>query len=289
MKKIIEENFKYLSGMSVKEYTLYRKWMEINEKYPPKKKENPFFDLSSVDDYPELSEIKSKIWIPKKPDDYLKLEPEVVLVNDKETNNIWNILRIFTSRMTWKQNVGRIMRFFIRDKATGCYLGVISVASDFISLGGRDSYIGWSYDDRIKKKMLAYTAMGSSIVPTQPLGFSYVGGKLLSLLVCSDKVENSWNAKYKEPLVGFTTTSLYGGFSQYNRLKYWKKCKSTKGEIPLEPSDDIYRKTREYVKDNYPKDFEKLTINKKKILSRPKARLLAFAYTKLGIKPPVNS
>ena len=39
----------------------------------------------------------------------------------------------------------------------------------------------------------------------------------------------------------------------------------------------------------YPNDFEKLTVNKDKILSRPKARLLAFAYTKLGIKPPENN
>jgi len=70
-------------------------------------------------------------------------------------------------------------------------LGVISIGSDFISVGGRDKYIGWTTDHKFKYDRLKYTAMGSSIVPTQPFGYNYLGGKFISLMVCSNVVENT--------------------------------------------------------------------------------------------------
>jgi hypothetical protein len=276
MKETILNNFKQLQDMTIPEYTLYRKWNEVNSiKWAPK-------------DLQRMWEIKKDIWSPEYPDDYKKLQPRMILADTPDRKQTWRILRTFTSTMPWNQSVGRLMFFYVIDSVTKCYLGVISIASDFISLGGRDSHIGWTFDQRIKKKMLAYTAMGSTIVPTQPLGFNYTGGKLLSLLLCSDDVVNQWNEKYKEPLVGITTTSLYGGFSQYTRLKYWKKCGTTEGLIPLEPTDDVYGKVRTWVKEHYPDDFIKMTVNKDKILSRPKNKMLTFAYTKLNIKPPNN-
>lgn len=277
LKKKIQADFDFLQKMTIPEFTLFNKWAEVNKKQ------------WTTAEQARLWEIKNSLWYPNNPDDYLKLQPKVVLVKTKEDSQTWTLLRTFTSTMKWNQNVGRIMRYTIMDKKTLTYLGVISLASDFISLGPRDSQIGWTYNHRIKQKMLAYTAMGSSIVPTQPLGFNYVGGKLISLLVCSDKVVDPWNAKYKENLAALTTTSLYGGFSQYNRLKHWKKCGTTEGKIPMEPSEDTYLAIREWVKKMYPKDFLKLTQNKDgKILSRPKAKMLSFAYTKLQIKPPNN-
>ena len=40
-------------------------------------------------------------------------------------------------------------------------------------------------------------------------------------------------------MVGITTTSLYGSFSQYNNLKYWKKCGKSKGSVTFEPLSDL--------------------------------------------------
>jgi len=278
MKKLLKQNFDYLKEMTIPEYTLYRKWEDLNQK-----------DWS-MEEKQRIWEVRNSIWTPTHPDDYLKLQPDVINVTDKSDSLTWNILRNFTSTMTWRQNVGRIMRFIVYDKKTNTYLGTLSLASDFISLTPRDSHIGWDYTTRIKKRMLNYTAMGSSIVPTQPLGFNFVGGKLITLVLSSDKVVRSWNIKYiKEPLIAITTTSLYGGFSQYTNLKYWKKCGTTEGKIPLEPSDIVYKKIREWVKEKYPKDYRKLTVNKDKILSRPKSRLLLYAYKKLGVKPPDNN
>lgn len=278
VKKQLRMNFEYLQKMTIPEYTLYRKWEDLNQRE------------WTIEERQRMWEVKNSLWQPTHPDDYLKIEPLVINVTSKADSLTWNILRNFIHSQTWRQNVGRIMRFTIMDKRTNTYLGVLSVASDFISLSPRDSYVGWDYDKRINKRMLNYTAMGSSIVPTQPLGFNYVGGKLLTLILCSDKVVDAWNEKYghKQKLVAITTTSLYGGFSQYNNLKHWRKCGSTKGKIPMEPSDIMYQKIRTWVKEKYPKDFIKMTVNKNKILSRPKNKLLTFGYKKLGVKPPDN-
>lgn len=274
---LILENFDKLSKMSVPEYTLYRKWTEINEKEWTDK------------ELQRIWEVKHSIWKPKKPEDFEKLDIDIILADKPDTNLTWTILRTFISTMPWNQSVGRMLRFIVYDKKTSGYLGVISIGSDFISLSPRDNYIGWTFKDRIDKKMLAYTAMCSSIVPTQPFGFNYVGGKLITLMCCSDVAVGEWNKKYKEDLKALTTTSLYGGYSQYNRLKYWKKCGTSEGKIPLEPEDNIYRQVREWVKENYHDKFVALTENKDKILSRPKSKMLQFAYAKLHIKPPENN
>jgi len=277
IKKLLRLNFEVLQKMTVPEITLYKKWQEINAKE------------WSTEEKQRIWEVGMSLWTPKNPDDYKKLEVGIIPVENKTDSLTWTILRVFCHTMPWNQNVGRIIRYIIWDKKTKTYLGVLSMASDFISLLPRDNHIGWTFEQRTKEKMLNYTSMGSTIAPTQPLGFSYLGGKLAALCLCSDRVVDVWNNRYKEPLISITTTSLYGSFSQYNGLKYWRKCGTTEGKIPLEPSDDVYQKIRKWVKEKYPNDFEKLTVNKEKVLSRPKARMLAFAYGKLGISVPNNS
>ena len=63
---------------------------------------------------------------------------------------------------------------------------------------------------------------GFVIVPTQPFGFNYLGGKLLAALCCSHEVREKLNKKYDMNLVMFETTSLYGNSksaSQYDGMK----------------------------------------------------------------------
>ena len=66
------------------------------------------------------------------------------------------------------------------------------------------------------------TIMGFVIVPTQPFGFNYLGGKLLAALCCSHQVREMLNKKYDMNLCMFETTSLYGNSksaSQYDCMK----------------------------------------------------------------------
>ena len=64
--------------------------------------------------------------------------------------------------------------------------------------------------------------MGFNIVPTQPFGFNYLGGKLLALLASSNLLKRQFDEKYGTDIQYFETTSLYGttkGVSMYDGLK----------------------------------------------------------------------
>lgn len=274
MKKMLDEHFEFLSKMSTDEYTLYRTWKQINtEKWDGKKLQR-------------IWELGQSMWIPKKPEDYLKLDPvvEVVQSGDHDRQLTWKMLRYFVSSAPTFAIPGRSFRIIVSDRVTRTYLGVMQLASDFPALKTRDEFIGWTTHNKIKDRMLNYLAMGATIVPTQPLGFNYVGGKLMSLLLTSDAVIDEWNKKYKEPLLGITTTSLYGTFSQYNGLKYWRKCGKTGGKISLEPDNEVNLQLRHWVRDNYPEELKKMEQK-----SHPKIKVLNFCYKKFGIKPPVNN
>ena len=99
-----------------------------------------------------------------------------------------------------------------------------------------DNAIGWPREIKTQGNMINHTAIGSTIVPLQPLGYNYMGGKLLALLCLSDTVQQDWQNKYGDVLVGVTTTSLYGktkagGLSQYDGLEHWNAMGFTSGSV----------------------------------------------------------
>ena len=281
LRQLLEDNFKHLSQLSVKEYTLYRKYTDIKDKYPII--EDPFFG-TNTSQYDKVLKIKDMIWIPNNVNDYLDLEPEMVFVDNKDDSFIWNTLRDFCHSAHWNQSPGRLLRFYIKDRITGKFLGFNSLGSDFIGVGGRDKFIGWTTDDKLKGGRLRHTAMGSTIAPVQPFGFNYNGGKLIALLTASQSVQDKWFEKYNDTLVGVTTTSLYGSGSMYDRLKYWRKCKATTGQITLEPSEDVYCVVKNWYKENYPEQYKSDVSG-----SHPKVKVLSSIYRLLDIKPPINN
>ena len=116
-------------------------------------------------------------------------------------------VRTFCHTQRNNNNIGRNMFYLVRDKSTGKYLGVIVITGDFLDLAPRDNFIGWTRQQRNEGR-LKHTCIGSTILPTQPLGYNYVGGKLLALLCLSDEVQNEWKRRYGQTLVGVTTTSF---------------------------------------------------------------------------------
>ena len=275
------EELKFLSSMSVEEYTLYRKWQELQKKYTIT--DNSFFNTGLPED-----NIKNNIWIPENPDDYKKLEPKLIsAIDNKEMGNIWSTLKYLASTMINRSMIGRSLRFVVIDNITGKYLGIICLSSDFLDLTSRDEYIGWSREIKTQGKMINHTAIGSTIIPTQPLGYNYLGGKLLALLILSKQVEDLWNYRYKDKLVGITTTSLYGSYSQYNGLKYWLKKGHTSGSIKYEPSEKIVLRIRDWLKSEYPKKYWEWYVATRTdglpLKRDHKQRSLSFAYSKMGI------
>ena len=292
--EVLTKDLTYASGMDVKEYTLYQKWCEIKERYPVQEVSTLFGqDIQMV--YPEqdklIKQVKSNFWMPKEPDDYANLKP-VMKLHNGELAETWNAIRTFSSTMKNNSNIGRNLFYTIEDEVTGKYLGVICISSDFLDLTPRDNAIGWSRDVKTSQGMINHTAIGSTIVPLQPLGYNYMGGKLLALLCLADTVQKDWKERYGDVLVGVTTTSLYGntksnGLSQYDGLEHWNKMGFSSGSVAFEPSRATKRMIFDWIKENHTKKYFEWWEAKNKqglpLKRDHKNRSLHFAYPKLEI------
>lgn len=287
----------YASQMDVKEYTLYQKWCEVKERFEtaPANPISMLFDdnpiMVNVEQEKMIRKIKQNFWMPEAPDDYEKLRPRMVLSNGEHAAN-WNAIRTFSSTMKNNSNIGRNLFYTVTDEVTGKYLGVICISSDFLDLTPRDSAIGWSRDVKTQQGMINYTAIGSTIVPLQPLGYNYMGGKLLAMLCLSDTVQTDWKRQYGDVLVGVTTTSLYGktkanGLSQYDGLEHWNKMGFSEGSVAFEPKRSTANMVYKWIKENYTRKYFEWW-EAKNVQGLPwkrdrKNRSLNFAYSKLGI------
>ena len=284
-----------VSQMSVGEYTLYQKWEEVHFKYKTEVKQTLFGEelvMTDHDQWLEIQQTKKNIWIPESPDDYIKLKPVLEFTGDGNLSERWNTIRTFTSTMKNNSNIGRNMNFIVKDEVTDKYLGVICISSDFLDLTPRDQYIGWDRYSKTQGKMVGHTAIGSTIVPLQPLGYNYTGGKLLALMCLSDTIQNLWKEKYGDVLVGVTTTSLYGkdkkdGLSQYDNLDHWLKMGFTAGSVSYEPLRGTRLQIIDWIKKNHTRKYFEWYIAKKDS-GQPykrdhKNRSLTFAYSKLGV------
>lgn len=294
LKEVLIKDLTYASQMDVKEYTLYQKWCEVKERYPVHEISTLFGQEVVMTDPKQkeiIDKVKSNFWLPKDPDDYQKLQPTLELSNG-DLAETWNAIRTFSSTMKNNSNIGRNLFYTIKDKITNKYLGVICISSDFLDLTPRDNAIGWSRDVKTKQHMINHTAIGSTIVPLQPLGYNYMGGKLLALLCLSDTVQKDWKEKYGDTLVGVTTTSLYGntkanGLSQYDGLDYWTRMGFSSGSVAFEPSRSTKKMIFDWLKENYTEKYfewwEAKKPNGLPLKRDHKNRSLHFAYPKLKI------
>lgn len=279
-KKKLLDNMDYIKTLSVEENTFYRKYSEIQEY-------RNSINKSSI--------VKAKIWNPSDIEDESKtikeitdLKPRVIPVfdTDPELSEIWLLLRVFVHTMPFDHNIGRFLKFLVIDDNSGKYLGFISLASDVVAIGERDTYLGWSLDDKLKGK-LNNSAIASCIAPTQPFGFNFIGGKLIALLSTSSVVRKTWQDTYKDVLAGVTTTSLYGPESMYNGLPNYKSHGVTQGKIFSKPDDSIYQTWHHWLQENRLEDYNK-TVNKKEVGKGPitgiKQKILNMIFKEVGIK-----
>ena len=297
LKQTVIKDLTYVSQMDVKEYTLYQKWCEVQDRYPAVVVSDLWEGQKRViEDEKQrraIEEVKSNFWNPQNVDEYLNLQPELVYANKQDDlPELWNCIRTFSSTMKNNSNIGRNLNFIVRDKVTKKYLGVICISSDFLDLTPRDNYIGWSRELKTQGGMINHTAIGSTIVPLQPLGYNYVGGKLLALLCLATPIQELWEKLYGDKLVSITTTSLYGqakpnGLSQYDGLPYWQKMGFTAGSVSFEPEKETRYKIRQWLMKNYTKKYFEWYVAKKPS-GQPhkrdhKNRSLQFTYSKLQV------
>lgn len=280
-KNRLVDNLNFLKAMSVEEQTFYKKWLEVQN----------YRDIAS-----KLNTIKAKIWTPTDINDELltikeieNCQPELLYVETKQQNEDWTLLRVFVSTFEFSQTPGRFLKFLVVDKnkPETPYIGVLAVSSDVITITDRDNYIGWNKNNKIKDKKLAHSAIGSSIISTQPFGYNFLGGKLAAAMVVSKGVQDKWKELYNQTLVGMTTTSLYGSYSMYNSLKWWHKCGTSAGKIAIKPDDDIYKIWHDWLKVECKVKYEKAMTQKEGVsgpVTGAKSRVLSMLFSKCDLK-----
>jgi len=247
--KEIVDNMNFLKSLTVEEYTLYKKWEDINYNFNQ--------------EVANLRLIKSNIWKPTNLDDESitvseieNLKPKIVPIDSTNLYD-WNMIRSFCHTMTFDANIGRNLKFLVTDENTNKVMGCLTIGSDVIAIKARDELIGWTKENRLDNKKLNHTAIGTCIMATQPFGYNFLGGKLMAVLITSKVVRDLWEKKYEDKLVGLTTTSLYGSYSMYNSIPYWKSAGSTAGRITLKPDDKFYKYWHRYIKEKYIDNYNK--------------------------------
>ena len=272
------DNLNNIKRLDAKQEVIYRKYQEIEQMdLNHYKCEVMFENLWDVDDINNEKKTLKQIE---------NLEPELTIVDESNLEE-FNILRILLSSFEWSPNPGRLVKVIVTDKSSGKYLGVLTLASDIPSLDVRDKFIGWSDLHKFENGRLRNSGVGSSIVPIQPMGYNFLGGKLLATLITNKVIRDEWENRYSDKLIGITTTSLYGDYSMYNSIPIWKKLGHTKGKVLIKPDQIEYEYWLKVLKKHYPDEYKgcvKTDSKSSNPKTSPKQNVLNLMYNVLGIK-----
>ena len=152
------------------------------------------------------------------------------------------ILNMTASNAIEEAIPGRTIKWIVTEDNTNKVIGVVRFGSPTINSKPRNDYFG---EVLPLSKINHEFVMGFNIVPVQPFGYNYLGGKLLALLASSNELKRQFNAKYGTDLQYFETTSLYGttkGVSMYDGLKpYIRHIGDTESNFLPLFHDDYFR------------------------------------------------
>ena len=158
------------------------------------------------------------------------MEFDIRLVGDRFQNGIpqdyyKNLLKSVSSHNNEDNIPGRELRLMVYEKNTNKIVGFIRLQSPFINSKPRNQWLGKAPDLTIFNR---HAVMGFAIVPSQPFGYNYLGGKLLALICVSHFIREKLNNIFEKDIALFETTSLYGSSSsasQYDGLKPFMRFK----------------------------------------------------------------
>ena len=170
-----------------------------------------------------------------------------------------NYLEIVTSHAVEVSVPGKSIKWVVYEKNTGKIAGFIRLGSPTINSKPRNNFLGKPLDTmnaEVMKRFNDSTIMGFIIVPTQPFGFNYLGGKLLASICCSHLTKDTLDKKYGGPFCMFETTSLYGSTkssSQYDGMKPFLRHKgeTVSDFAPLINDDNFHRLNDWFKKRNF--------------------------------------
>ena len=220
-----------------------------------------FSDFGSIEQYMRDEKLKAVKDIPFSlfpPEDDLlsdfSMHPKDMDIEVCEIpNDTWETLLSITSSHINKAPVGKNIKLAVKERNSGKILGFIRLGSPVIYMKPRNDYLGqvWIQNEDTAKRFNASCAMGFAIVPSQPFGFNYLGGKLLAAICTSHTVREYCNKKYGMNLCLFETTSLYGStktVSQYDGMKPYIRFQGlTESDIVPMMHGERYTDLKNYV------------------------------------------
>jgi hypothetical protein len=156
------------------------------------------------------------------------IDPELILVkSDRETGYLFRLATLLWS-VPVSAGYGRRMRYLVRDRSNGKLIGVFALGDPVFNLSARDSWVGWSVNDRRARLV---NVMDAYVVGAVPPYSQLLGGKLVASMIASREVSETFSARYNQTrgiisgqlkaarLALVTVTSALGRSSLYNRLK----------------------------------------------------------------------
>src|SRR5262249_24204924 len=149
-------------------------------------------------------------------------------------------------------------------------------------------YIGWTKQQKSSGRKLNHTAIASTVVPTQPFGFNFLGGKLIAALLTTHIVRDEWQSRYGDVLAGMTTTSLFGSPCMYDRIPYWRKLGYATGSVLITPNKELYYYWRRWLAKNRSGDFRSATETKSDHngpVTGEKLQVLNLLFKTVGLSP----
>lgn len=177
-------------------------------------------------------------------------------VKEVPTEVFVNYLEIVTSHAVEASIPGKSLKWIVYEKNSNKIVGFIRFGSPTINSKPRNLFLGKPLDTMnrdVMKRFNDSTIMGFTIVPTQPFGFNYLGGKLLAAMCCSHLARRTLDKKYGGPFCMFETTSLYGSSksaSMYDGMKPILRFKGlTESDFAPLINDDNFRSLNEWFKE----------------------------------------
>ena len=171
------------------------------------------------------------------------LDFEVVQMN----NEIFDQMLEMTASFSPDEAPGKSLKLIVKETNSNKAVGFIKMGSPLINSKPRNEYLGGVPDLGIFNQR---AIMGFNIVPVQPFGFNYLGGKLMAAICCSHDVRRMLNKKYDTEFCLFETTSLYGnikGASMYDGMRPFLRYKGdTMSSFLLTMGEDIYFHLRDW-------------------------------------------
>ncbi len=171
-----------------------------------------------------------------------KIDPKLVPVYSEEERRLFRYAGLHWS-IPVSLGYGRRLRYLVIDQHTNKLMGLLGLGDPVFSLGHRDRWVGWNFEDRKERLHHVVDAFVLGAVP--PYSF-LIGGKLIALLATSNEVREAFKRKYKGKksvirerknageIAMITTTSALERSSMYNRLKCAEPNLSVQPDIEIE-------------------------------------------------------